>query len=185
MNISITGNLGAGKSSTCNELKKYGFEIISAGFIFRELAKEHNMSVVDFNKYVNSLYNKGDMSVDNQIDERITVLNNQKDNVVFDSRLAWHFASTSFKVFLKLTPEIAAQRVYNGVSRQAEEYESYEDSLKSLVERTKLERKRYMDIYKLDITDISNYDFVIDTQELTPLEVAQSITNKWTSNKSR
>lgn len=31
MNITITGNLGGGKSSVCKELEKYGFKIITGG----------------------------------------------------------------------------------------------------------------------------------------------------------
>ena len=44
MNISITGNLGAGKSSICKILKAHGYEIISAGTIFRQLAQERGLS---------------------------------------------------------------------------------------------------------------------------------------------
>ena len=38
MNITITGNLGGGKSSVCKELEKYGFKIITGGGLFRDIA---------------------------------------------------------------------------------------------------------------------------------------------------
>ena len=40
MNITMTGNLGSGKTSVCKELKEMGYEIISAGGLFRQLAEE-------------------------------------------------------------------------------------------------------------------------------------------------
>lgn len=40
MNITITGNLGGGKSSVCKELEKYGFKIITGGGLFRDIARE-------------------------------------------------------------------------------------------------------------------------------------------------
>ena len=40
MNITITGNLGSGKSSIGKVLKEKGYEIVSTGNIFRELAME-------------------------------------------------------------------------------------------------------------------------------------------------
>lgn len=39
MNITITGNLGSGKSSIGKILKEKGYEIVSTGNIFRQLAR--------------------------------------------------------------------------------------------------------------------------------------------------
>ena len=50
MNLSLTGNLGSGKSSLGKELVARGFEIISSGDIFRSLAAERNVSIVEMNK---------------------------------------------------------------------------------------------------------------------------------------
>ena len=40
MNITITGNLGSGKSSVAKILKEKGYEYSSTGNIFRQLAME-------------------------------------------------------------------------------------------------------------------------------------------------
>ena len=53
MNITITGNLGSGKSSVAKILKEQGYEYSSTGNIFRQLAMEQGLSVEEFNKQVN------------------------------------------------------------------------------------------------------------------------------------
>lgn len=47
MNVTITGNLGAGKTSVCNELKKMGYDVISGGDIYRTYAQEHGITIVE------------------------------------------------------------------------------------------------------------------------------------------
>ena len=53
MNITITGNLGSGKSTVCKELAKIDYQIMSTGTIFREIAKERGLSVIELNEEVN------------------------------------------------------------------------------------------------------------------------------------
>ena len=62
MNISITGNLGSGKSSVAKILQKKGYEIFSTGKVFRELAMEKGVSVEEFNRQVNEAASRGDRS---------------------------------------------------------------------------------------------------------------------------
>ena len=50
MNVTITGNLGAGKTSVCNELKKMGYDVISGGDIYRTYAQEHGITIVELNE---------------------------------------------------------------------------------------------------------------------------------------
>ena len=51
MHITLTGNLGSGKSTIAKIMsEKYGFEIYSTGSIIRELAKERGLSVLEMNK---------------------------------------------------------------------------------------------------------------------------------------
>ena len=99
MNITITGNLGSGKSSVAKILRERGYEYSSTGNIFRQLAMEKGLSVEEFNRQVNEAASRGDHSVDKMIDDTTARIGEERDNVVFDSRLAWHFAPKSFKVF--------------------------------------------------------------------------------------
>ena len=179
MNITITGNLGSGKSSVAKILKEKGFEIVSTGNIFRQLAMEKGLSVEEFNKQVNEAASRGDRSVDKMIDDTTTKIGEERDNVVFDSRLAWNFAPKSFKVFVITDIDEAARRVFNDSLRaNSESYESQEACKKALINRQKLETVRYKEIYDIDYYDMSNYNLVIESTNASPAEIAQEILDR-------
>lgn len=170
MNITITGNLGSGKTSVCKELKKSGFEIISAGDIFREIATEKGMTVIELNEAA-----KKDRSIDDMLDNRSTELGKKMDHTVFDSRLAWHFVEHSFKVFLLVDVQEAARRVFAGDNRGAEAYQDMEGAKAGLASRAKLEQERFRELYGIDYYDAGNYDLVIESSCASPEQVAQEI----------
>jgi cytidylate kinase len=185
MNITITGNLGSGKSSVAKILKEKGYEIVSTGNIFRSLAMEKGLSVEEFNKQVNEAASRGDRSVDKMIDDTTTKLGKEKDNVVFDSRLAWHFAPDSFKVFVITDIDEASRRVFNDSLRaNSESYESQEACKKALIHRQKLETVRYKEIYDIDYYDMSNYNLVIESTSAAPSEIAQEILDRLADYKA-
>lgn len=170
MNITITGNLGSGKSSVCKELEKSGFQVISAGDIFRQIAAEKHMTVLELNEAA-----KKDRSIDDMLDRRSTELGKKMDHTVFDSRLAWHFVENSFKVFLLVDTQEAARRVFEGNNRSAENYQSLEQARDGLEERARLEQDRFRDLYGIDYYDAGNYDLVIESTYASPEQLAQEI----------
>ena len=179
MNITITGNLGSGKSSVAKILKEKGYEIVSTGNIFRQLAMEKGLSVEEFNKQVNEAASRGDRSVDKMIDDTPAKIGEERDNIVFDSRLAWHFAPKSFKVFVITDIDEASRRVFHDSLRaNSESYESQEACKKALINRQKLETVRYKEIYDIDYYDMSNYNLVIESTNAAPAEIAQEILDK-------
>ena len=56
-----------------------------------------------------------------------------------------------------------------------DDYMDYEKAKKTVINRTKLENKRYKKIYGVDMFDLSNYDFVVDSKNLSQQEVADAI----------
>lgn len=170
MNITITGNLGSGKSSVCKELEKSGFTIISAGDIFREIAAEKGMTVLELNEAA-----KKDRSIDDLLDERSTKLGKEMDHTVFDSRLAWHFVENSFKVFLLVDTQEAARRVFDGADRGAESYQDISQARAGLEERARLEQERFRHLYGIDYYDMCNYDLIIESTCASPQQIAQEI----------
>lgn len=170
MNITITGNLGSGKSSVCKELEKAGFTIVSAGDIFREIAEEKGMTVIELNEAA-----KSDRQIDDLLDNRSIELGKKMDHTVFDSRLAWHFVENSFKVFLLADTEEAAERVFAGANRSAEEYRDVSEARAGLESRAKLEQERFSKLYGIDYYDGSNYDLVIESSAASPEQIAQEI----------
>lgn len=173
MHITITGNLGSGKSTICKLLnEKYQFEIYSTGKVQRELARQMNMTTLELNQLMCN-----DHQYDNMIDDttaKISRENPDKD-IIFDSRLAWHFVEHSFKVFISVSLEEAAERVMNDTRGAEEKYTSLEEAKKLLAERASTEKIRYKDIYNLNYMDFSNYNLVIDSTFCTPDKIAEII----------
>ena len=185
MLISITGRLGSGKSTVCNILKdKYGFEIYSTGTINREFARRLGITTLELNKRLND-----DPSLDHEIDGTVTKLSEERknDKLIFDSRMAWHFAKDTFKIFLTIDAMEAARRVMLNQRGAEEHYESVEEACEKLVERSRVERDRFVDIYGVDYYDYNNFDIVVDTTARTPDEVVAIIMEnyeKFSSDKS-
>lgn len=176
MNITITGNLGSGKSSIGKVLKEQGYEIVSTGNIFRQLAMEKGLSVEEFNKQVNEAATKGDRSVDKLIDDTTAKIGREKDHIMFDSRLAWNFVPDSFKIFVITDIDEASRRVFHdSVRANSESYETQEACKKALIHRQEMETVRYQEIYKIDYYDMSNYNLVIESTNASPAEIAEEI----------
>jgi cytidylate kinase len=173
MFISLSGQLGSGKSTLCKHLKEQrGFEIFSTGGIHRKLAKERNLSALEFNEL-----SAGDRSIDRLIDEEMKryARENKTRDVVFDSRLAWHFVGQSFKVFLLVSPKIAAERVFFGRILEEENYSSKDEALRGLIKRREVETERFKEFYGVDCDDYGNYDLIIDTSYLSTEKISDII----------
>ena len=174
MRFSITGHLGSGKSTICKLLKKeFNFEVISAGSLMRELATEKGVSVLDFQKSNSNLEH-----VDNYIDSSIVAKNkgiSDDKNVIFDSRMAWHFLPETFKIFIVVSPYEAALRTYLTRDTKDEKYTCVEEAMNKLIERRVVENRRYKAIYEVNCEDLINYDVVIDTSFISPKEAMDII----------
>lgn len=174
MNITLTGNLGSGKTTICNILKERGYEIVSTGKIFRQIAEEKNVSVIELNKMAEQ-----DRSIDDLLDNKTAELGKTLDRVVFDSRLAWNFVPDSFKVFLLVETDEAAKRVFNDSERNAESYVSVAEAKDGLVKRAGLEKARFQDLYQINYYDASNYNLVIESTMAKPEDIADEIIKQY------
>ena len=173
MHITITGNLGSGKSTICKILEdKYGFSIYSTGKVQRELAREMNLTTLEMNKLMCS-----DPKYDTMIDDTTARISreNKDKKIIFDSRLAWNFVDQSFKVFLQVSLDVAANRVINDNRGQEERYKNLEEAKALLKERALTEDRRYKDMYNVEYFNYSNYNLVIDSTYATPEVIAAII----------
>ena len=167
MHITLTGNLGSGKSTLSKILEaEYGYEIFSTGKVIRQIAEEHGVSVLEMNKMMEK-----DHKYDHMIDDTTArISREQKEKkILFDSRLAWNFVEESFKVFLSVSLSVAASRVMADASRgQVESYASLEECAASLKDRAATEDRRYKDIYGIEYFNYSNYNLLLYSSDCTP-----------------
>ena len=115
-------------------------------------------------------------AVDSMVDNKTKIIGKERlqDNIVFDSRLAWHFIPNSYKVFIDVNIDTAARRLIEA-KRNSEKVQSTTDAKHSLQERWSTENNRYQELYQTDNLDLNNYDLVIDSSDKTPEEIADII----------
>ena len=170
MQITISGNLGSGKSTIAKLLaKKYDLKHYSVGDFMRQLAKNREISLLELSKIAEE-----DKSVDEELDNMTKNLRKQ-DDFVIDSRLAFHFLPESLKIFLKVTYDVAAQRIFKDNRDREKENISLEQTKQNIITRTESEKKRYQEYYGLDYTNEQNYDLVIDTSDKDTGEIINII----------
>ena len=175
MHIAITGKLGSGKSSVTSILaNQLGYEIYSTGNIQRHIASEMGITTLELN-----LRMKNDSSLDHVIDDAVAKISLERDRIIFDSRMAWHFAHNAFRVFLDVDPYESAKRVFAADRGEVEKYASISEAERALIERGEVERSRFLEIYGVDYYDVGNYDLVIDSTHISSFDVADEIVSKF------
>lgn len=173
MIITVTGKPCSGKGAASKILcEKYGFDYLCAGDIMRDIAEQEGYeNVLDF-----QLNSPNVKEVDKFIDNKIAAIGKQrvKDNLLIDSRLAWHFVEKSFKVFVDVEIETACERLI-AANRKHEQATSKTHAEQLLTNRWNTENERYLELYKTNNTNKNNYDFVIDSTNLSPEQMADMI----------
>lgn len=174
--ISLAGDLASGKGTVSKIIaERLNFGIYKNGDYFRKLAKDMNMDVTSFNEYV-----KDHPEIDIQIENSAKEYAKTNDNFVIDARLGWYAVPESFKVYMKVDTKVAAQRAFNDPNRKSTEaFATVEEQEKDMIKRFNLENERYYNLYGVHKEDMSNYDFVVDTTELRPEEVADTIIKEY------
>ncbi len=174
MHISLAGRLGSGKSTLAKIFcPKYGFEHYYTGAIMRQLAEERGMSALEFNRMC-----ENDRSADYMIDNKTTEVSRARrdDKILFDSRMAWHFAENSFKVYLYVPIEVSVKRIMGDSTRgNVEEYTDAADAEAKILARMQSESLRYREFYGVDNHDLNNYDLILCTSAISPEEAADTI----------
>ena len=172
MIITITGKPCSGKGTVSKLFcKKFNFEYICTGDMFRELAKSYGYNdVLEFQK--DEVCKNADEIVDNKTAELGKSSINK--NIVVDSRLAWHFIPTSFKVFIDIDWQTAGERLLNA-NRVNEQVKDINAAVEKLKDRWKEENARYLELYNTNNLNLNNYNLVISSKDKTPEEIANII----------
>ena len=178
--ITISGLPGSGKSSTADKVaQELGYKRFSSGDFMRNIALDMGVSLNELSKLAETDQGK----IDHKIDEEIRKTGRQ-EKIVIDSRLAFHWLPESFKVFLDLPLEVSKDRIWenlqnNPLRQESEQAKTPEEVLENIKERLASEKKRYMDLYKVDYQDHKNFDLVVDTAEHNLDQVVAIILKKY------
>lgn len=183
MHISITGDLGSGKSTVAKKLCEIlGYKYLSTGEIQRQLALKEGMNTLEFNKFTDQ-----NQFIDDYIDQRLKDVNNQLDSYILDSRLGWHFVKKSFKVYVMAIEEVAASRVMVDNNRIGEpQANDIQQKIKEQQERRKSENERFEKTYNVKPSIFKDFDAVIDTSSANIEEVTNlllKLYNQWKNHQ--
>lgn len=169
--MSITGDIGSGKSAVARLLhERTGYPIYSTGALQRRIAARHGMSTLELNEYAET-----HPEIDDEIDSESIRLGKTDESFIIDSRIAWHFIPHSFKVYLSVDLEVAARRILGDDERTRESYEDLETAKCEISKRRRSEVERFRSIYGIDLSDLDNYDLVVDTSEASQEEIAEVV----------
>jgi CMP/dCMP kinase len=180
--ITIAGKLGSGKSSTAKRVADIlDYTHYSTGDFMRAIADERGISLAELGKTA-----ENDISIDQKLDER-NVEVGDLERIVLDSRLGFHFIPNSFKVFLELDPEIAAERILKDKETNPQRhreaiggFDTKEDIVKHIKIRLESERKRYKKLYDIkDHTAHKNFNLVINTEKHPLEDVSKKIVEEY------
>jgi cytidylate kinase len=153
MIITIGGLAGTGTSTAAKKLsEKLDIPFNSAGDVFRLLAAEHNMDVLEFNEFA-----EGNDDIDKALDKRQAEIAAQADDLIVEGRLSAFFCDADYRIWLMAPDNVRAERI---CIREDKDIDTVNQEIR---DRTSSERKRYMDIHNIDIDDLSIYDLVINT----------------------
>ncbi|MHA1302686.1 MAG: (d)CMP kinase [Candidatus Heimdallarchaeaceae archaeon] len=163
--IAISGKHGSGKTTAAKKLAEIlGYKYVSAGVVFREMARERGYSLKEFSNLAEK-----DSSIDRQIDEQTVAIAKQFDNIVVDAQLAgWllrDFANLS--VCISATFENRVKRIAQRENR------SLDDVHSETLLRERSEGARYAALYSYDIDDLGIYDLIINTDRINANTVVE------------
>ena len=147
MIVTIGGLAGTGTTTLAEVLsEKLDVPYISAGFIFREMAAERGMSVLEFSEFA-------------------------EGNDVIEGRLSAYFVDNAdLRIWLFTPFDVRSKRIAQ------REDKSVDVAKDEIIIREKSEALRYKEIHNIDISNMDIYDIIINTDSFNPESISEIIT---------
>lgn len=169
MIITISGPPGSGKTTVGRLLaEKLGYEFISTGMVFRDMAEERHMSLAEFGQLASENHD-----IDLELDKRIVAIALDRKRIVLEGRLAGHMLHLngikSFKVWIDATMHTRATRIAGREGKTPEQTEA------EIAVRELCEQERYRSIYGIDSKSLAVYDHVVISDEMKPEQIVDEI----------
>ncbi|HME54624.1 MAG TPA: AAA family ATPase [Candidatus Lokiarchaeia archaeon] len=176
MLVTIAGFHGTGKTTVAKCIAdKFELDHYSTGMLFREMAEEKSMSLVEFSQHATK-----HKDIDVKLDKKMKALG-MKGNCVLDGQLCWYFLrnEADWKILLTCDEETRIQRIFNREREKKGESITLDDIRNETLERERIEIARYLQIYGIDISNMEfvkkNHDIVVDTTDIGIEEVVEKI----------
>ena len=165
MIITLGGLAGTGTTTTAELLsEKLDIPYISAGYVFRQMASERGMSVLEFSEFA-----EGNDDIDKEIDKRQAELAKSSDNLIVEGRLSAYFVEADLKLWLVTPFDVRSQRIAERESK------SVDVASEEIIVREESEALRYKEIHNIDISNMDIYDLIINTDSFDPESISEII----------
>ena len=166
MIITIGGLAGTGTTTLAEVLsERLDIPFISVGSIFREMAAERGMSVLEFSEFA-----EGNDDIDKEIDKRQALKAKSAENLIIEGRLSAFFVENADLRICLMTPfDVRSKRIAQ------REDKSVELAKEEIITREKSEALRYMEIHNIDISNMEIYDLIINTDSFDPQSISEII----------
>ncbi|MHA2428230.1 MAG: (d)CMP kinase [Candidatus Hermodarchaeia archaeon] len=157
LTITVSGLHGSGKTTVAKALAEtFNLRYISAGMIFRQVAKDKGMSLSELSKKAEE-----DPQIDQEIDKR-TQQEAERGKVIIDAYIAGWVARrfADLTIYLHAPLEVRALRIAGRENRP------YEEVLDETQIREESEQRRFRDYYGIDVSDLRLFDLVLSTEQI-------------------
>lgn len=169
----MSGKNGSGKWTVAKILaEKLGYKHISIGGIKRDLAHDMGLTISEFDILWEKPENKEAFDLKYEDYQKNLDIN---EKIILDGRMSFYCQPKSFKVFLDVSDDEAARRIFGDKERIGDEYTSLEAVKEATLKRNADNIQRFKELYNVDISDTANFDLVVKTDEKTPQQVAEEI----------
>jgi cytidylate kinase len=155
--IAISGPPGSGKSTLASAIaRRLGLRYHSTGAIFRRIASEKGVSVEELDRIA-----ERDPSIDLAIDNRAKE-EAIRGNVVVEG----HIATWMVKEYADLLVYVTAPIETRAKRIAARDGISIEEARRRIEIREESMRRRFKNLYSIDISDLSIHDIIINTERI-------------------
>ena len=182
MIIAITGTPGSGKSTIAKKLvKELGFERVYAGGMVRKLAKDMGMTVEGLMAYAKT-HPEIDIKIDKNVAKMAKEWAGAGKSVIAEGRIQPFLIQESIKIFIKVSPEEGARRIFGDLQDEEKKKarnEDIVDSIDAVKEKMMFrhhdDAKRLEGLYGFNYLNESKYDLVLDTTTISADEATEKV----------